>query len=156
SDATTRTITADRAVELREVKGDAVLLLVDTDRAGAGMDGIYSAAQEVDESSFFSQARRLAANEVTRALSREDREHAERALKVARGVGRHISLSHWAEFDFMVCVAAMKRDPGELLHLLGLWPATNQPSSSWDHVLDLSRLFVDRLLGTPVAGLTPA
>src|SRR3972149_12037108 len=42
----TRVITADRAVELRESKGEAVLLLVDTARAGAGMDGIYRAAQE--------------------------------------------------------------------------------------------------------------
>src|SRR4051794_14781975 len=38
--AATRTITADRAVELRESKDDAVLLLVDTARAGAGMAGI--------------------------------------------------------------------------------------------------------------------
>src|SRR3970282_2242826 len=37
-DATARTITADRAVELRESKGKPVLLLVDTARAGAGMD----------------------------------------------------------------------------------------------------------------------
>ena len=41
-----RTITADRAVEMREDKGDATLLLVDTDRAGAGMDGIYSASRK--------------------------------------------------------------------------------------------------------------
>ena len=51
-----RTITADRAVEMRETKGDAVLLLVDTARAGAGMDGIYSAAREVDEASLFAEA----------------------------------------------------------------------------------------------------
>src|SRR5688500_15107719 len=36
---TVRTITADHAVEIRESKGEAVLLLVDTTRAGAGMDG---------------------------------------------------------------------------------------------------------------------
>src|SRR5262245_39884953 len=39
-----RTITADRAVEIRERKDSAAVLLVDTTRAGAGMDGIYSAA----------------------------------------------------------------------------------------------------------------
>src|SRR5262249_18928332 len=44
-----RTISADHAVELREAKSDALLFLVDTSKAGAGMDGIYSAAQEVDE-----------------------------------------------------------------------------------------------------------
>ena len=45
-DADLRTITADRAVEMRETKGDATLLLVDTHLAGAGMDGIYSASRE--------------------------------------------------------------------------------------------------------------
>ena len=58
--AEARTITADRAVELRESKEEAVLLLVDTVLAGAGMDGIYSAAQEVGEISLFNQALRLA------------------------------------------------------------------------------------------------
>ena len=52
-----RTITADQAVERRESKGDALLLLIDTERAGAGMDGIYSASREVDEATLF-RARR--------------------------------------------------------------------------------------------------
>jgi DNA phosphorothioation-dependent restriction protein DptH len=154
-DGRARTITADRAVELRESKGNPVLLLVDTARAGAGMDGIYSAAQEVDERDFFSHARRSAGNEVTRALSRDARDRAERALKKARGFGRRLSISHWAEFDFLVRIAATKRDAGELLYLLGLWPSTNDAASTWEHILDLSRLFVDRLLGIAVAGLTP-
>ena len=38
-----RRITADQAVEQREDKGDAALLLIDRERAGAGLDGIYSA-----------------------------------------------------------------------------------------------------------------
>src|SRR2546427_366317 len=59
-DKRARTITADQAVEMRETKGDAALLLVDTARAGAGMDGIYSAAREVDEASLFTEALRLA------------------------------------------------------------------------------------------------
>src|ERR1017187_954919 len=41
-----RTIRADRAVEMRETKADALVFLVDTTRAGAGMDGVYSAARE--------------------------------------------------------------------------------------------------------------
>jgi DNA phosphorothioation-dependent restriction protein DptH len=69
--AEARTITADHAVELRESKEEAVLLLVDTVRAGAGMDGIYSAAQEVGEISLFNQALRLAGTEVTHRLSRQ-------------------------------------------------------------------------------------
>src|ERR1700749_1255765 len=46
ANSATRTITADQAVELRESKGKATLLLVNVDLAGAGMDGIYSAAKE--------------------------------------------------------------------------------------------------------------
>ena len=62
-DADRRTITADRAVEIRETKGEATLLLVDTHLAGAGMDGIYSASREVDEASLFEEARRRVAAE---------------------------------------------------------------------------------------------
>lgn len=155
-DATIRTITADRAVELRESKGEPVLLLVDTARAGAGMDGIYSAAQEVDESGLFNQALRLAGNEVTRALSRETREFAERAIKKARGFGQRFSISPWTEFDFLARIVAEQRHPGELLFLLGLWPVKQDDELDFGDGLNVSRLFVDRLLGRAVAGLTPA
>ena len=67
-----RAITADRAVELRETKAAPVLLLVDTARAGAGMDGIYSAAQEINEATLFNEALRLAGSEITQRLSRSD------------------------------------------------------------------------------------
>jgi DNA polymerase III delta prime subunit len=150
-----RTITADHAVELRESKGEPVLLLVDTVRAGAGMDGIYSAALEVDETNLFDQALRMAGAEVTRRLSRESREHAEQAIKKARGLGRRFSVSPWTEFDFLVRVAAEQRFPGELLYLLGLWPVKQDDEVDSKDGLNVSRLFVDRLLGTAVAGLTP-
>jgi DNA phosphorothioation-dependent restriction protein DptH len=154
-DRTSRTITADTAVELRESKSDPALLLVDTTRCGAGMDGIYSAAQEVNENRLFEQARRLAASEVTNKLSRKDRLYAERAIKTARGFGQRLSLSPWTEFDFLVRVAAEGRDPGELLYLLGLWPATQGDTADAETTLNVSRRFVDRLLATGVAGLTP-
>jgi DNA phosphorothioation-dependent restriction protein DptH len=156
ADARGRTITADQAVELRESKGEPVLLLVDTARAGAGMDGIYSAAQEVDEPSLFNQTLRLAGNEVASRLSRETRVHAERAIKKARGFGHRFSLSPWTEFDFLVRIAKARRHPGELLYLLGLWPVKQDDEADSDSGLNVSRLFVDRLLGTAVAGLTPA
>ena len=82
-DADLRTITADRAVEMREVKGNATLLLVDIHLAGAGMDGIYSASREVDEASLFEEARRLAGAEVRRRLSSAYRQYAERAIRKA-------------------------------------------------------------------------
>src|SRR5690348_12332789 len=49
-------ITADVAVELREDKGDPVLFLIDPVRAGAGLDGIYSAAREVGERELLDKA----------------------------------------------------------------------------------------------------
>lgn len=155
-DESARTITADRAVEMRETKGAAALLLVDTARAGAGMDGIYSAAREVDEASLFKEALRLGGSEVTRRLSRETREYAERAVKRARGHGRRLSISPWTEFDFLVSIAAEETHPGKLLYLLGLWPVQESDESEGGDGLDVSRMFVDRLLGTAASGLTPA
>ncbi|HYR75731.1 MAG TPA: hypothetical protein VEM96_07785 [Pyrinomonadaceae bacterium] len=141
---------------MRETKGDATLLLVDTARAGAGMDGIYSAAQEVDEAILFEEALRLAANEVTRQLSGKNRKYAERAVRIARGHGRRFSVSLWTEFDFLCRIASDKKHPGEYVYLLGLWPVQEAEESEDTNGLDLSRIFVDRLLGTAVSGLTPA
>jgi DNA phosphorothioation-dependent restriction protein DptH len=155
-DSASRAITADQAVELRETKGEATLLLVDTARAGAGMDGIYSAAQEVSEAVLFLEARRLAGNEVSNCLSRESRLFSDRAVKKARGLRHRFSVSPWTEFDFLVRAANERRYPGELLYLLGLWPTKESDGSVADDGLALSRLFVDRLLGTGVAGQSPA
>ncbi len=156
-DSRSRTITADHAVEIRETKQHAVLLLVDTLRAGAGMDGIYSAAREIDESELFKEALRLAAREVTNSLDRSTREYSELAIKKARGFGRLYSISPWTEFDFFVRVAAERRHPGQLVWLLGLWPirADGQEGNSTDG-LDLSRYFIERLLATASSGQTPS
>ncbi|MDE0069127.1 MAG: hypothetical protein OXO48_05395 [Caldilineaceae bacterium] len=150
-----RNITADRAVEMRETKENATLLLVDTDEAGAGMDSIYSAAREVDEAELFEEALKLANNEVACLLSRAARNYAERAIRKARGRGRY-SVSKWTEFDFLCRTAADKRHPGAYLYLLGLWPVLTSEETEVTDELDASRLFVDRLLGTQVAGLTPS
>jgi hypothetical protein len=155
SDSATRTITADEAVELREAKNDAVLLLVDAARAGAGMDGIYSAAREVDEGSLFKEAVSLAGREVTRSRSGDDRRLADQAIRKARGRGLKNALPPWVEFDFLVRIAAEHRFPGELLYLLGLWPVVETDKHERTEALDLSRKFVDRLLGPAVAGQTP-
>jgi DNA phosphorothioation-dependent restriction protein DptH len=151
-----RTITADRAVEMREAKADAVLLLVDTLRAGAGMDGIHSAAREVDDPSLFAEALRLAGREVTRQLSSSHRQYAENAVKRARTYGRRFSISLWTEFDFLCRIAGDRKHPGEYLHLLGLWPVQEPAVPEETDGLDVSRLFVDRLLTSAVSGLTPA
>ena len=155
TDDAKRTITADGAVERRETKGEATLLLVDTDRAGAGMDGIYSASREVDEASLFTEARRLAAAEVTRRLSGPHRRYAERAIRKAEGLGGRYSVSPWTAFDFLCRIAAHEQHPGESLHLLGLWPvdASEEEADVADE-LDTSGRFVNHLLGTAASGLT--
>ncbi len=156
ADESSRSISADQAVEMRETKGDPVLLLVDTDLAGAGMDGIYSAALEIDETDLFAEALRLARREIRRQTTRARQEYADRAIKKARGHGRRFSVSLWTEFDFLCRVAAGKQEPGELLYLLGLWPVQELEESEGDTSLDQSRIFVDRLLGAAAATLTLA
>ena len=153
-DAGMRTITADGAVEWRETKGEAALLLVDTECAGSGMDGIYSAAQEVDETSLFEKAQRLAGAEITQRLSAAHRRYAERAIKKAQGFGGQYRISPWTAFDYLCQVAAHERHPGAYLHLLGLWPVAACGESTAKSDLDLSRRFVDRLLGIAASSLT--
>ncbi|WP_197057899.1 hypothetical protein [Sphingomonas sp. Ant H11] len=53
-------ITADGAVELRENKADPILFIIDPLRAGAGLDGIYSAAREIGEAELFRGAQERA------------------------------------------------------------------------------------------------
>ena len=151
-----RTITADRAVEMREAKADPVLLLVDTAKAGAGMDGIYSAAREIDEASLFLEVLPMAEREITRNLSPAHRHYAELAIKKARGFGRRLSISLWTEFDFLCRVAAEKKHPGELLCLLGLWPVQETKETDAVDDLTISRLFVDRLLSRVASSLPPS
>ncbi len=151
-----RTITADRAVEMREMKGEAVLLLVDTDLAGAGMDGIYSAVREVDEANLFQEATRLATREIEQDLLRTNQSYAKQAIKKARGYGGRCTVSRWAEFDFLCRVAVGDRPPGAYLHLLGLWPVLDDEGNGFDESLNTSRIFVDRLLGPASASLPPA
>jgi len=151
-----RTVSADQAVELREGKGDALLLLVDTERPGAGMDGIYSAAREVDEASLFREARRLATREITRRRSSAMRRYAVASLKeAARGHCGGVAVSPWAEFDFLCRVAASDRSPGAYLHLLGLWPIRDDEESDHADALNAARRFTERLLGPAAASLPP-
>ena len=154
SDQSLRTITADEAVELREAKKTPVILLVDTSLAGAGMDGIYSAALEIKEADFFKEALRLAKNQITKTLTRQERLYAEKALKKAKKYRYRSRISYWTEYDFVIRTCESKRHPGEFLFLIGLWPVLHEDVSTEDEI-DLSRIFVDRLLGSDLAGLTP-
>lgn len=152
----TRTITADRAVEMREMKADATLLLVDTERAGAGMDGIYSATREVDEKSLFGEALQLAKSGIRSKLSAKERRYAESAIRKAQVRGLR-SVSPEVQLDFLCQTIATTEHPGAYLHLLGLWPVKRESANprTADDELTESRMFVDNLLETPVANLTP-
>jgi DNA phosphorothioation-dependent restriction protein DptH len=156
-DKDSRTITADQAVEIRESKSEPIVLLVDTSRAGAGMDGIYSAAREIEEAAMFKEALRLAARQITNQQGKSAREFAERAVKKARGFGQRYSVSPWQEFDFYLRVSDQQLHPGSLLWLLGLWPVNAGDDDPYNaDGLEISRLFVDRLLGTSTIGQAPS
>jgi DNA phosphorothioation-dependent restriction protein DptH len=132
-----RRITADQAVELREDKGDPVLLLVDPLRAGAGLDGIYSAAREIGEAELFKIAR-------TRARKRlPDKAFLTAAIRRAERLGRRRRLTPWQDFDFHVAVDA--EGPGAAIARLGLWPIASEGTPD-DTELDLSASVADRLL----------
>ncbi len=136
------TITADRAVEIREDKGRPVLLLVDGDRAGAGMDGIYSAAREIKEEALFEKAKGIARARIKDEQSGDIRDYAEKACTIAR---RRSGVSPWSEFDFLCNIAASGRHPGELLPLIGLWPIDSSEDRDEPKVyLERSRQLADR------------
>ena len=95
-----RTISSDQAVEMRENKAEPILFLVDTSLAEAGMDGIYSAAQEIDETRLFKVANGLASKEIDdRAPGESTRADAELTIRTARGYANQFNISPWAVFE---------------------------------------------------------
>lgn len=152
ADAGARTVSADRAVEIRESKGRAALFLVDTASLGAGMDGVYSATRELTEAQLFVEATRAA----LQRLDPERRRYVGEAIKRARERGLGIRVSPWQELDFY-CHVADGRQPGASLYRIGLWPVQRDSGGTEKHSEDLleSRRFVDRLLDARSMDLTP-
>jgi len=149
-DAAGRQITADVAVEWREDKSDPVLLLVDVDRAGAGMDGIYSAAREIGEDVLFDTCIRFAHDRLPYGCKR----FAESARKKARRAARNQSLSPWQEFAYLCRATTGQHVLGSALPDLGLWPVDTA-----EHVeesdLDRAVRLVERLLPRQGNRLSP-
>jgi hypothetical protein len=145
-DSGRRTITADQAVELRENKGPAMLLLVDTERAGAGMDGVYSAAREIGEKELFEKALLVAYQELEKRFSPECRIEAEAVIKKARGWRGQKALAPWVLFDFLVQMMIQRRYLGELIYLVGLWPVAEDGERPLRDLLHVSQALVDELL----------
>ncbi len=114
-------IQADRAVDLRENKEGAILLLVDSREAGTGMDGIYSAVQEVTEKELFSKSKELLLKAIEHK-SKPARDFAIKAVNIAKKVGTGLSITPWQEFDFYAtCLNSNLNSLGESVGLLGLW-----------------------------------
>jgi len=154
TDPARRTVSADEAVELRESKGEAALLLVDTTEAGAGMDGIWSSARELAEPEVFGRARRT----VLAQMGPAQRKYVKQALKEAGAGGRYNRLSPWRELDFLCHVLGGGQTAGAQLHRVGLWPVNDKERSADDAASDLgeSRRFVDRLLGPSALESNPS
>ncbi|WP_058866024.1 ATP-binding protein [Chloracidobacterium thermophilum] len=118
-------ITSDRAVALREAKGPALLLLVDRQKAGPGMDGVYSACKEIKEEELF----RRACDEVVQTVEPPAYRKWLRHLLKETGQ-RQQHRSPWFRFDFLVRSAEDPRAWGKSLWLLGLWPVMGFPINS--------------------------
>ena len=145
-------ITADQAVELRESKGAATFLLIDAHSAGAGMDGIYSAAREIDEKTLFKEAVSI----LHQTTERSWRDFAEDAIKRARRLGgRRNSTSLRQEFEFFGLISQKPKDAGRLVHLLGLWPVAGDTAAECGNLLGESALMVEKLLMPPATSQVP-
>jgi hypothetical protein len=146
-------ITADQAVEIRENKGAHTFLLIDAHGAGAGMDGIYSAAREIDEKSLFKEALSILHQNTERSW----RDFAEEAIKRARHLGgRRNSTSLRQEFEFYGLIHQQPKDGGRLVHLIGLWPIVGDTAAEVGKFLGESALMVEKLLIPPATSQAPA
>ena len=146
-------ITADQAVELRESKGIATFLLIDSHAAGAGMDGIYSAARELDEKTLFREAIAI----LQKNTERSWRDFAEEAVRRARRLGgRRNSTSLRQEFEYFGLVNQNPKESGQLIHLLGLWPVIGDTAAESTSLLTQSGLIVEKLLMPPGTSQAPS
>lgn len=137
-----RCITADRAVAWREDKGPATLLLVDSIKAGSGMDGIYSAAREITEPDLFQEAKGQARDKLPKGC----KGFADKALSKARRLSRY--LTPWSEFQYLCRVVDEgKKALGFALPEIGLWPVDVEENGKLDEDdLDRSARLVERVL----------
>lgn len=149
-DVARRWITADEAVEWREDKAQPALLLVDATTAGAGMDGIYSAAREISEAELFSIAQELARQKLPHGF----KSYARRAVDKARQLSKQRSLAPWQAFSYLCRAILRTEDAGGALPLLGLWPVAigDKPD---DGDLDKAARLTERLFPVQGARLSP-
>ncbi|MFQ3588637.1 MAG: hypothetical protein SNJ76_13380, partial [Fimbriimonadaceae bacterium] len=144
-------IAADEAVELRESKGPAAILLVDAAKAGAGMDGIYSAAREVTEGALFEVAFDLGAQKLAKPL----REFATRAIQAAGTLGgKRREVPVRARFNLLSALLEDPDRPGLAVAELQLWPIGGPVEEAQRRLKHAANL-VERLLMSPATAKTP-
>ncbi|NMC60188.1 MAG: ATP-binding protein [Candidatus Methanofastidiosa archaeon] len=142
-DSQNKLITADQAVNLREKKEKNILLFVDKKQAGAGMDGIYSASREINESDFFKIAHHI----VLKKLPTDIRHFVEMSKKIAKKIGKKNSISPWQEFFFYCSCFNEPEKVGTFIADLGLWPIDTSKELNISDI-DSSFQMVERLLLT--------
>ncbi len=132
-------ITADYAVELRELKADPLLLVVDVRRAGSGLDGIYSSGREIDETAILD----LVLDQSMAAKDRELLKCIREIQSAAKRLGKTRDI--FAEIHHAVLAESM-RDALELCWLLGLWPVADCPSVERANLLEVSVQLIRELI----------
>jgi DNA phosphorothioation-dependent restriction protein DptH len=118
NEANRRCITADQAVELRENKGKPILLLIHPNFAGAGTDGIYSAAREISEKDLFEKAQKIAIEKLATGY----KGFAKKALDKAKRFSRQRNLNPWQAFLYLCHALIDNKQIGGALPTIGLWP----------------------------------
>jgi hypothetical protein len=145
-------ITGDQAVEIREDKGQATLLLVDAAHAGAGMDGIYNAARELAEDTVFQMAIEHAKQPLTASLRAFGDEAVRRSKRVG---GQRRTTPFRDQLGFYLALASHAAQPGYALPMLGLWPVIGNPEEAAAAIPN-AVLLVEKLLLPPATTLAPA
>jgi DNA phosphorothioation-dependent restriction protein DptH len=138
-------ITAAQAVERREDKGDATLLLIDSRALGSGLDGIFNATREVAEPELLGEAAKCA----LQRLPHDSRRFVSAALNKAGWKRRRQPLAPWLALDYLCRTIADRTNMGTALPIIGLWPIAIGDHADTS-VLDHSALLVERLL--PIQG----
>lgn len=143
-------ITADQAVDLREEKGPATILLVDRGWSGAGMDGVYSAAREIGESKLLSAAVQVALGSLEPGLKTFAKEAVRQAARVG---GRRRTVSDREKLEFIGALAENPQSPGAALPYLQLWPVVGDFEQA-RALLEFAGAMVERLLLPPSTAQT--
>lgn len=142
----------DQALEIREDKGQATLVLEDPAHAGAGMNGIYNAARELAEDTVFEEA-------ITHAkavLSRPLRDFGDEAVRRSKRVaGQRRTTPLRDQLSFFLSLASHPEQPGRALPQLGLWPVTGDAEEAAS-ALPNAVLLVEKLLLPPATTMAPA